>query len=239
MGGTQHLNNAGEFIWEHEVAVVYGYIALNASADVIGYLPTATAPGAGPFTRCLGVQKSIGPAGSIVLQPHANVFSNTVTLTNGSASITFSNAQTLPAGTWLCFSDQPNAVYQLAATITAGTAGTLTTVYTGAGGAGKTAVPGVYVFTLDESWFALLGANINIQDNGAAFFNSTTANVRSTNTDASLQWPGCLNVYPGTTTPFVPQTVVMRFYSATNTPANPSASSAFWVNMQLKRTQEP
>jgi hypothetical protein len=236
--GNALTNNAGEFIYEHELSVIYGYIALNASSDVIGFVPTTTAPGAGPFTRAIGMQKSIGPAGSIILQPHANVFAGTVTLTNGSASITFSGNQTLPAGTWLSFSDQPSAVYQLASAIAASTAGTLTTVYTGTGGAGKTAVPGVYVFTFDEPWFALSGVNISMQDLGAAFFTTTVANVRSNTTDTSLQLPGTNTVYPTTTTPFVPQTMVTRFYSATATPANPTASSAFWQTVQLKRTQQ-
>lgn len=236
--GNALTNMKGSFQYEHEITNIYAYIALDANANVIGFVPTTSAPGAGPFTRALGMQKSIGPAGGIITQPHTSNFSNTVTLTNGSPNITFSNAQTLTAGTWFCFSDQPNAIYQLSASITAATAAVLTANYTGTGGAAKTAVAGVYVFTLDEPWYALMGDNISIQDLGAAFFNSVTANVRSNTTDTSLQWPGTLTVFPGTTTVFMPQTVVVRFYSATNTPANPTASSAFWLNLTLKRTQQ-
>lgn len=62
----------------------------------------------------------------------------TVSVTNGSASITFSQNQTLAAGAQLTFSSQPGVVYQLAAAITAGTAGTLVTNYSGATNASAT-----------------------------------------------------------------------------------------------------
>lgn len=63
----------------------------------------------------------------------------TVTVTNGSASITFTSNQTLSQGQALVFSDQPGVVYYLAAAIANTTAGTLTVNYSGTGGAGKTA----------------------------------------------------------------------------------------------------
>src|SRR5271169_1187045 len=56
------------------------------------------------------------------------------TLTNGSASITFSATQTLPAGFQLTFDDQPGVVYTLAAPVVAATAATLTTPFTGTPG---------------------------------------------------------------------------------------------------------
>jgi hypothetical protein len=67
----------------------------------------------------------------------ATTLSGTVTVTNGNASITFSTAQTLAAGTALIFSDQPSVVYYLASNVAAATAGTLTVLYSGTGGAGK------------------------------------------------------------------------------------------------------
>ncbi len=75
--------------------------------------------------------------GNCQLAQDATTLSGTVTVTAASASITFSTAQTLPQGQALVFSDQPGVVYYLAAAVVAGTAGTLTATYSGAGGAGK------------------------------------------------------------------------------------------------------
>jgi hypothetical protein len=55
----------------------------------------------------------------------------TVSVTNGSASITFSLAQTLTKGSLLVFSSQPGVYYALSANVTASTSGTLTAVYAG------------------------------------------------------------------------------------------------------------
>jgi hypothetical protein len=55
----------------------------------------------------------------------------TVTVTANSAAIVFSQAQTLAAGTTIVFAAQPSIPYQLLSAIAAGTAGTLTTPYTG------------------------------------------------------------------------------------------------------------
>jgi hypothetical protein len=57
------------------------------------------------------------------------------TLTNGSATIAFTAAQTLPAGYSFTFVSQPGVVYTLAAAVTAATAATLTTPFTGTTGA--------------------------------------------------------------------------------------------------------
>lgn len=66
--------------------------------------------------------------------------SGTVTLTQNSTAITFSAAQSFPAGTTFVFSDSPGVPYFLSKTIAAATAAVLTTPYLGAGGAGKTTV---------------------------------------------------------------------------------------------------
>lgn len=55
----------------------------------------------------------------------------TVAVTNGSASITFSTAQTLPAGAEIVFASQPGVPYFLLNAVVAGTAGTLTFKYGG------------------------------------------------------------------------------------------------------------
>lgn len=70
--------------------------------------------------------------------PTGIALAGTVTLTNGSPSLTFSQNQTLAAGTQFVFSDQPGVPYTLQSAISASTSGTLTTNYTGTGGSGKT-----------------------------------------------------------------------------------------------------
>ena len=54
----------------------------------------------------------------------------TTTVTNGSAAVSWTVAQTLPTPTQVTFSSQPDVTYTLTSGI-AGTSGTLTTVYTG------------------------------------------------------------------------------------------------------------
>lgn len=57
--------------FEGESVSISAFIALDGSSNVIGYAPTASIPtAAGPYTRALGLQKSIGPAGGIITQPH-------------------------------------------------------------------------------------------------------------------------------------------------------------------------
>ena len=75
--------------------------------------------------------------GNCQLVQDATTLSGTVTVTNGSASATFSTAQTIAAGTALIFNDQPSVVYYAAAAVAASTALTLTVLYSGTGGAGK------------------------------------------------------------------------------------------------------
>jgi hypothetical protein len=65
------------------------------------------------------------------------LLTQTVTATNGSASVTFSANVTLAKGTKLQFSGQPGVFYYLAAAITAATAGTLTNLFSGTTGAGQ------------------------------------------------------------------------------------------------------
>ena len=67
----------------------------------------------------------------------ATILGGTVTVTNGSASGSFSTNQTLAAGTLLTFSDQPTEVYTLAAAVANTTGFTLDRLYSGTGGASK------------------------------------------------------------------------------------------------------
>lgn len=79
--------------------------------------------------------------------------SGTVTVTNGSATITFSGAQTLPAGTGLMFSAQPGVMYYLAAAVAASVTGTLTNKFSGLTSAAGTTVTFFTPKTLGVSLF--------------------------------------------------------------------------------------
>lgn len=67
-----------------------------------------------------------------------NALTGTVSVTNGSASITFSTAQTITAGTILQFASQPGVYYTLTGAITAQTSATLSSNYTGTTNASTT-----------------------------------------------------------------------------------------------------
>lgn len=62
----------------------------------------------------------------------------TVSVTNGSANITFSSAQTMNKGDLLTFSSQPGVYYALSANVVASTSGILTANYTGTTAASAT-----------------------------------------------------------------------------------------------------
>ncbi len=66
---------------EHDVQLVMGFIAIDSSSNVIGMCPTAAAPGAGPYSLCKGVTKSIGVAGAVITQPHQGVGTGTYVFT--------------------------------------------------------------------------------------------------------------------------------------------------------------
>ena len=89
--------------------------------------------------------------------------SGTVAVTNGNSSITFSVAQTLPAGTAIVFASQPGVYYQIQAAITASTTATLgtpggaTTNYTGTTNAATTSSVIQYNVTAGQT--LVLGAD--------------------------------------------------------------------------------
>jgi hypothetical protein len=80
--------------------------------------------------------------GSIAVNPTLTL-AGTATTTNGSKTVTFTTAQTLPAGATLYFSDQASVGYTLASAITSSTTGTLTANFGVTGGSGQTVLEGV------------------------------------------------------------------------------------------------
>lgn len=100
-----------------------------SSRDVVSAVCSVNVP--------FGVYCEYTSTGKAQPMQDATTLAGTVTLTNGSASITFSTAQTLAAGQLLTFSDQPAMPYRLAAAVVASTAGTLDRTYSGTGGSGK------------------------------------------------------------------------------------------------------
>lgn len=79
MGNRDGFRTGGTF--EAQLFELGGFVALDGSSNVIGFAPTTTIPTvAGPYTRVLGLQKAIGPAGGIIIQPHlsAGVYSFTL-----------------------------------------------------------------------------------------------------------------------------------------------------------------
>jgi hypothetical protein len=56
--------------------LIHGFVSLDGASNVIGFQPTnaplnLAGPGNNlPYTRCRGIQNSLGPAGAIITQPH-------------------------------------------------------------------------------------------------------------------------------------------------------------------------
>jgi hypothetical protein len=150
---------------EHDVQLLSGFIALDGASNVIGQAPVSAPVGAGPYSLCKGLMKSVGIAGAVVTQPHQST--------------------------------------------------------------------GLYQFTLDEPWMALLWAHVTLFDPGAAALPVATvrANVRGNTTGPRA------GVDPGTETTLLAQTVYVRFRTpATGALIDPAVSTGFWLNLLLKRT---
>jgi hypothetical protein len=101
-----------------------------SSRDVVSRAPASVNI---PF----GVYCELTASGQAQPLQTATTLSGTATLTNGSASVTFSTAQSLNEGQLVFFSDQPGMPYRIAATTNASTSATLDRLYSGTGGAGK------------------------------------------------------------------------------------------------------
>lgn len=86
-----------------------GFVSLDGSSNVIGFLPTASPPnlaGPGnnlPYTRMRGFQAALGPAGAIITQPHT---------TTGTYIFTFDEPWSYALEAWVQQID-PGAVQSL------------------------------------------------------------------------------------------------------------------------------
>lgn len=89
-----------------------------------------------------GTYCELNSSGLAVPMQDATTLAGTVGVTNGSATATFSTAQTLPQGQALIFASQPGVIYYLAAALAAATAATLTQNYSGTTNASTTTSTG-------------------------------------------------------------------------------------------------
>jgi hypothetical protein len=84
--GAPFSNYSGIATLENEGLELSGFISLDASSNVQGYLPTtsayslAGASNSQPYTRMKGLQKAIGQYGAVVTQPHTATGVYTFTL---------------------------------------------------------------------------------------------------------------------------------------------------------------
>lgn len=99
----------------------------SATANLANWAPGVTAT-----TLCpVGGYAQIPPVAIA-----SGVLSGSVSVTNGSTSITFSTSQTLVAGAAITFTSQPGVTYYLASAVTGSTSGTLSRAYSGKSNAG-------------------------------------------------------------------------------------------------------
>ena len=88
---------------------------------------------------------------------------------------------------------------------------------------------GVYLFTLDEPWFAAIEAWVQLNDQGAV---------------AQLNYAIDCNVgpnilggaWPGNNPALAAQTVRVRFRANAGALTDPQANTGFWIGLKLKRT---
>ena len=149
---------------EPDAIQITGFISLDGSSNVIGYAPT-TAGGIVPtnsYTRCKGLQKSLGPAGALLYQPHTSA--------------------------------------------------------------------GLYVFVLDEPWFALLDSGVTSTDQGAVAPLTAYIDANVTNQTANIGF------MPGNEVALNTSTVKVTFRNTTGVLTNPVASTGFWLNLTLMRS---
>lgn len=133
----------------------------------------------------------------------------TVSVTNGSASITFSASVTYSKGDLFVFSSQPGVYYALSANITASTAGTLTTAYSG-----TTAGAATTVHT------SALNGTFNVT-NGSSSVPTTTSQVGVVAVGDSLMFVSQMGVYY-TVAAVTASTITLTnsYTGTTNTTAN-------------------
>lgn len=98
---------------------------------------------------------------------------------------------------------------------------------------------GLYEFTLDQPWGALLNVSLTLYDQGAVACPvwSARANVRASKAASSAISNPRAGVDPGTDNTLTAQTIYIRFRTAaTGNLADPAASTGFWLQIWLKRT---
>ncbi len=138
---AQTLPQGQALVFSDQPGVVY-YLAAAMAAATVGVL-TATYSGTGgaaklaktsPYSpQLIGISifDPMGVEQNYVQWGLPTVLAGTVSVTNGSANVTFSVAQTLAQGQPIVFSSQPGVQYFLSAAVVASTAGTLTASYVG------------------------------------------------------------------------------------------------------------
>jgi hypothetical protein len=139
----------------------------------------------------------------------ATTLSGTVTVTNGSASITFSTAQTLAQGQIVYFSDQPTVPYRMALAVSASTSGTLDRLYSGTGGASKLTSLGFNPALIGISIFDPLGVEQNYVSWAVPTVLSGTVSV--TNNSTSITFSTNQTLAQGTPIVFTSQPGVQYF----------------------------
>ena len=88
---------------------------------------------------------------------------------------------------------------------------------------------GVYVFTLDDPWFAAIEAWVQQIDQGAI--------AQLTYAIDCNVGPNTLGgAWPGNNPALAAQTVRVRFRNNAGTLTDPAASTGFWLGLKLKRT---
>lgn len=98
---------------------------------------------------------------------------------------------------------------------------------------------GVYTFTLDEPWWALLMPfQPTILDGGVVSTLDATiqSNVRNTNT---TQAPYSNGLQPGNSTSVTNKQIILTFRSSTGTATDPPVNGGFYVGFLLKRAAKP
>ncbi len=88
---------------------------------------------------------------------------------------------------------------------------------------------GVYVFTLDEPWFAAVEAWVQLIDQGAVSQLNSCVDANVGPNTAGGAWPG-------NNPALAAQTIRIRFRANAGTLTDPVANTGFWLGCKLKRT---
>lgn len=130
--------------------------------------------------------------------PGSNVYATTATVVNGSASVTLSASNSLPAGLFLEFSNQSGVWYEVAATTSSSTTVTLTEPFTGASASSLTVTEGATTLLTSNSTaltFSLaqslaVGDFLTFSAQPGVFYSLASAVVSSTSGTLSTPYLG-------------------------------------------------